>query len=329
MARSIRARVVLGFVIWSLGILAAAHVVSFAILRGFDHMTHVAHVIAMFLTGLLLLVVGFMQVRGGLSTFQQLRARLAAVRGGQARKVDGEYPPEVQPLVTELNALIEHHDQLVRRAQAKAGDLAHGLKTPLAVLMHEAERAEADGQTEIGQTIAQQVDRMRRQVDSHLAQARAAGTGGALGARCAVADSAEALARTLQRLHAGRGLSLDMRVPSDHVVRVARQDLDEMLGNLLDNACKWARTRVSVTSTVEPSTVRIAVDDDGPGIEASQREQVLQRGVRADETAPGSGLGLAIVRDLVDLYGGAIALDRSPEGGLRAALTLPRNLNGG
>ena len=154
-----------------------------------------------------------------------------------------------------------------------------------------------------------------------------AASGSTLGARCAVADSAEALARTLERLHADRGLAIDVRTPRDHVVRVERHDLDEMLGNLVDNACKWARSRVAVTSEADASTVTIVVDDDGPGIDASQRDIVLQRGARADETAPGSGLGLAIVRDVAALYGGSIALDRSPDAGVRAVLRLPRHLN--
>ena len=147
---------------------------------------------------------------------------------------------------------------------------------------------------------------MRRQIDYHLAHARAAASGATPGARCAVPASAEGLARTLLRLHADRGLAIEVDVVPAHAVRGEREDLDEMLGNLLDNACKWARSRV-VDRRRPPAgaTIVITVDDDGPGLEASMREAVLQRGVRADEAAPGSGLGLAIVRDLAELYGGS------------------------
>jgi signal transduction histidine kinase len=272
---------------------------------------------------LLCMIAGLLQVRSGLSAVDRLRVRLAAVHQGHERILEGTYPAEVQPLVTDLNSLLEHREQAVKRAVARAGDLAHGLKTPLAVLSHEADRAAAAGQRELAAAVIQQVERMRRQVDSHLAHARAAASGATPGARCTVAESAEGLARTMLRLHADRGLAISVRVPPEHAVRCQREDLDEMLGNLLDNACKRGRSRVAIDATAAPASIVIAVDDDGPGLDPSMRDVVLQRGVRADEAAPGSGLGLAIVRDLAELYGGAIALDRSPEGGLRARLTLP------
>jgi signal transduction histidine kinase len=223
----------------------------------------------------------------------------------------------------DLNALLEQRDATVRRAIAKAGDLAHALKTPLAVLAHEAEVADEAGQGELAAVMRQQVERMRRQMDYHLAHARAAASGAAPGAHCAVLASAEGLARTLLRLHAGRGLAIEVVVDPALAVRSEREDLDEMLGNLLDNACKWGRSRIAVGAAAEGGTVVITVDDDGPGLEPSLRDAVLQRGVRADEAAPGSGLGLAIVRDLAELYGGSIVLDASPSGGLRARLRLP------
>jgi signal transduction histidine kinase len=211
----------------------------------------------------------------------------------------------------------------VARAVAKAGDLAHGLKTPLAVLAQEAERARAAGQFELAQAILSQVDRMRRQIDYHLAHARAAASGATSGTRSSVAESAEGLSRTLQRLYADRGIAIDVQVPLDHAVRTGREDLDEMLGNLLDNACKWTRSQIVVSSAARNGHVVITVDDDGPGVAVDMRDQVLRRGVRADEAAPGSGFGLAIVRDLAELYGGSIALTAAPGGGLRASLNLP------
>jgi signal transduction histidine kinase len=273
--------------------------------------------------GLILVAAGLVQVRRGLSPFQQLRSRLAGVRDGRNRRLEGSYPTEVQPLVSDLNALLDHREEIVRRALAKAGDLAHGLKTPLAVLAQEADRAEAAGQHELAASIGQQVERMRRQIEYHLAHARAAASGATPGARCPVAASVEGLTRTLLRLHADRGVAIDVDVDSGHSVRGEREDLDEMLGNLLDNACKWARSRVNVRSSSTNADIIITVDDDGPGLDPSMRDVVLQRGVRADEAAPGSGLGLAIVRDLAELYGGSISLQGSPMGGLRARLRLP------
>ena len=320
---SLRSRFVVGTVLWTAGLLMIGHMISLAVishvptLRG-AHQTFTGAFVA-----LALMAIGLSQVRNGLSSVHHLRERLSRVRDGRERRIDGHYPAEVQPLVDDLNALLEHREQTVARALAKAGDLAHGLKTPLAVLSQEAERTDGEGHHELAATIGQQIERMRRQIDYHLAHARAAASGATLGACCRVVASAEGLSRTLQRLHAGRGLVVDLRVGAEHAVRVQREDLDEMLGNLLDNACKWARSRVAIRSTSDNGAVVITVDDDGAGLDPSMREAVLQRGVRADEAAPGSGFGLAIVRDLADLYGGAITLTVSQAGGLRALLQLP------
>ena len=273
------------------------------------------------------MVAGLVQVRRGVSPINNLRARLAGLHEGRDRRVDGNYPTEVQPLVNDLNALLDHREQAVQRAVAKAGDLAHGLKTPLAILAHEAERARAAGQPEVAAAFTQQVDRMRRQVDYHLAHARAAAAGAAPGALCSIRESADGLARALHRLYAERGIAIDVRVPPDLSVRVQREDLDEMIGNLLDNACKWGRSHVTIDAAADADARwRLLVDDDGSGLAEDMREAVLQRGVRADEAAPGSGLGLAIVRDLAEVYGGSISLDASPLGGLRGALTVSRNV---
>jgi len=212
----------------------------------------------------------------------------------------------------------------VQRAIAKAGDLAHGLKTPLAVLSQEAQRAEREGQSDLAVSVGSQVERMRTQIDYHLAHARAAASGAAPGTRSVVKSSADALARTLMQLYSQRGIAIDVYVAPEHAVRCQREDLDEMLGNLLDNACKWARTRVTVTSANGATGVTvITVDDDGPGLAPAMRASVLHRGVRADEAVPGSGLGLAIVRDVAAVYGGSIELAESPTSGVSARLTLP------
>src|SRR5262249_35904960 len=218
---------------------------------------------------LVFMAVGIALVRSGLLSIGRLRARLAALHQGRERRVEGDYPTEVQPLVNDLNALLEHRERVVDRALARAGDLAHRLKTPLAVIAQEAERAGAAGQRELAAAIGDEVARMRRQIDYHLAQARAAASGAAPGARCFVAASADGLSRTLLRLHAGRGLAIDVRVDPHHAVRAQREDLDEMLGNLLDNACKWGRAAIRLESAVSDGRVSILVDDDGPGLEAS------------------------------------------------------------
>jgi signal transduction histidine kinase len=330
--RSLRLSVLVGACLWTLGLLAAWAVLLTLNHRAFMSVAVVhAYPHSLGLLALIAMLAGFVLVRGGLKPLNEIRRRLADVQSGRATQVLGRYPSEVQPLVKDLNGLLAHQQQAVSRAVAKAGDLAHGLKTPLAVLAQEAERASAGGRADLAAAIGEQVERMRRQIEYHLAHARAAASGATPGARSDVGASADALARTLQRLHADRGLTIAVDVAADRVVRCQREDLDEMLGNLLDNACKWARTRVALST--EPiadggpgapdGRLAILVDDDGPGLAAPMRDAVLQRGVRADEAAPGSGFGLAIVREIAEVYGGAIVLEPSPFGGLRARLLLP------
>lgn len=313
--RSLKTRFIIASLLWTGGLLFVSHVSSFWFFGHFGRI-RVTHTGVFVTIAVIAMAVGFLGVRRGLSPFAQLRERLALVREGRAARLDGTYPAEVQPLVNDLNALLDDKERSVKRAVAKAGDLAHGLKTPLAVLAQEAERTESA-------ILAQQVERMRRQIDYHLAHARAAASGATPGAHCELLPSAEGLSRTLLRLHAERGLSIDVRVAPEHFFRGQREDLDEMLGNLLDNACKWARSRVVIESAQREGIVLITVDDDGPGIDPALRQAVLQRGVRADEAAPGSGFGLAIVRDLAEVYGGSIALGSAPLGGVRARLELP------
>lgn len=318
----LRSRLVAGSLLWTLGLLVVTNVVILGLLLH-RYPGWTIHFAAMGIAAVGLLAGGLYQLRSVLAPFRQLQARLAAVHDGRERRLEGEYPTEVQPLVNDLNALLDHRGLLVQRAVSKAGDLAHGLKTPLAVLGQEAERLEGAGHHEAATSIAQQVDRMRRQIDYHLAHARAAASGSTLGASCPVLESAEGLARTLTRLYIEKGVTLEIEADPGHRVRVEREDLDEMLGNLLDNACQWARSRASLRSSEAGAVVTLLIDDDGPGLAADLREKVLQRGVRADEAAPGSGLGLAIVRDLAELHGGSITLENSPRGGLRARLCLP------
>jgi signal transduction histidine kinase len=324
---SLKARILLGAILWTIGLfMVAVFILHFALPPPSAHGLFrwaFRYGAGTALVAALCMLLGFLQVRRGLSSINQLRDRLTAVHKGVAARVGGSYPVEVQPLVDDLNALLEERERRVARAVAKAGDLAHGLKTPLAVLAHEAQQALAAGHEQLAAEIDQQIDRMRRQIDYHLAHARSAAASASPAARASVAASAEGLVRALKRLHAERDLSIKVDAPESHAFRGQREDLDEMLGNLLDNACKWARARVRLTCSRDGEQIVIVVDDDGPGIEPSMREAVMRRGIRADEAAQGSGLGLAIVRDLAETYGGSISLDESPMGGARARLTLP------
>jgi signal transduction histidine kinase len=327
---SVRSQLVVGSVLWTIGLLVFISMLAIHLLANnprphrfiyqwfFDSPMVVVLVVAA-----AAMVGGAWQIRRSLAAMTQLHGRLTAVHRGEQREVDGRYPAEIQPLVDDLNALLAERDERVERALAKAGDLAHGLKTPLAVLARDAERAAASGDDELAASMTAQVERMRRQIDYHLAHARAAAAGTGPGTRSLVVASVDGLFRTLERLYVERALALRSAVAPGHAVRCRREDLDEMLGNLLDNACKWGRTRVEVESGVEGESVVIMVDDDGAGIDPAMAARVLERGVRADEQVEGTGLGLAIVRDLAEIYGGAIALSRSPLGGVRARLQLP------
>jgi signal transduction histidine kinase len=313
---------ILASLLWTAGLLVLMHMVFvlvihfFPVARGF-------HNLGPAFVGLVLMAAGLLGLRQGLRPFRRLRERLTAVRMGEGRRVEGAYPTEVQPLIDDLNALLEDREKAVKRAVATAGDLAHGLKTPLALLTQEADRAAVAGNPELAQGIVQQVERMSRQVNYHLARARAAASGTAGTAPCPVASCADALVRTLLKLYAGRTLKISSAISADLCARVQRQDLDEMLGNLMDNACKWANSRVVLEASRIDTMLVFTLDDDGPGLARTLRTVVLERGVRIDEAAPGSGLGLAIVRDLAELYGGSIALDDSPLGGLRVRISLP------
>ena len=329
MSASLRRRIFVGSVLWTVGMIFLASA-AFSLFMEWHYRPGLGFDLHAFLqapltlgVSALCLVTGALQVRRGLTRIDLLRSRLTGLRQGHDRRLNGDYPSEIQPLVNDLNGLLETRERAIERAIAKAGDLAHGLKTPLAVLAQDADRASIAGQADLAVSIRQQVTRMHRQIEYHLAHARAAASSAGPGARVALRETLEGLRRTLLRLHADRGITIGLRVADEVSARVGREDLEEMLGNLLDNACKWARLKVTVEAAITGTWVDVTVDDDGPGVAAELRESVLQRGVRADQAAPGSGLGLAIVRDLVEVYGGAITLERSPDGGLRARLRLP------
>lgn len=272
----------------------------------------------------LLAAAAWAQVEVGLRPLGALRRSLREVQEARAPRLTGRFPSEVQPLVDDFNRVLDHHAQVVERARTQAGNLAHALKTPLAVLSQLAGRAPADAEW-AGQVQAQ-VALARHQVDRHLALARLAAAGRVPGQRCAVAPVVRGLARVMERVHADRHLAFALDLPS-HTADFAGQesDLNEILGNLMDNACKWARSQVAVSLKDVPTgdALEITVDDDGQGIPAEAIEAAMARGVRLDESVPGSGLGLAIVREGVDRYAGDLTLSRAPHGGLRASLRLP------
>jgi signal transduction histidine kinase len=332
-APSLRARLILGAVFWSAGLFLAVSAVLVRLMERHPGAPVAVHdllrnVPAIALVSVACLVAGVWAVGGGIAAVQRLRGRLAAVHAGTATAVGGHYPSEVQPLVDDLNALIAEREERVQRALARAGDLAHGLKTPLAVLAREVDRLAVsaggdDAAGDAGASALAEIARMRRQIDYHLAHARAAASAGT-GAAAPLAASVEGLVRALRRLHADRGLTFTIDVPAGLEAACAAADLDEMLGNLLDNACAWARGQVSLRAEAGADRIAIHVDDDGPGLDAATAARVMQRGVRADESVPGSGLGLSIVQDIAAVHGGDVVLARAPLGGLRATLRIPR-----
>ncbi|MCA0244451.1 MAG: sensor histidine kinase [Proteobacteria bacterium] len=272
--------------------------------------------------GLLLVLAALAQVAVGLAPLRAMQRALQQLRQGRSQRLQGRFPAEVQPLIDDFNGVLERNDEVVTRARAQAGNLAHALKTPLAILGQAARDATPGG--ELPALVAEQVDLAQRQLNWHLARARAAAAPHRPGQRTALAPVLAGLLRAMAKLHADRDLQLAAAEPTAGLAFAGEaQDLQEMLGNLLDNACRSARQAVGVRAERQGPWLRITVDDDGPGIAPEQREVVLQRGVRLDESRAGSGLGLAIVVDLAQGYGGALTLGTAPAGGLSACLSLP------
>ncbi|TAK18648.1 MAG: HAMP domain-containing histidine kinase, partial [Acidobacteria bacterium] len=229
--RSLRSRVVAGSLLWIVGLLLIQFFIGATIAHERPDWIPVVHGSFAWVTAAIFLIAGFLQMRLGLSPLSRLRQRLSDVHAGKSRRLDGAYPSEIQALADDLNRLLDERDARVTRAQAQAGDLAHALKTPLAVLSSDLNRLSASVPSDVVTSARQQIDRMQRQMDWHLARARAAASGASASLRASVRDSADGLTRTVRRLHADRALAIDVEMPADVLVRAERPDLDEILGN--------------------------------------------------------------------------------------------------
>lgn len=280
---------------------------------------------------LLVLAIAFIlvvmaQVRFGLKPLSHISEALADVRSGKAERLEGPYPDEILPLVREVNALIDANREIVQRARTHVGNLAHALKTPLSVLMNEAGTRDDP----LAVRVRDQASVMRDQVAHHLERAHMAARVSVVADVCEVTDVVNGLARTMEKIHRAKTLAIDVRIVDDVRFRGERQDLEEMVGNLIDNACKWANARVEVEVCTNRARApgdrvffHVIIDDDGPGLDPGRRANVGRRGRRLDESKPGSGLGLSIVHELAALYGGRFDLSSAPIGGLRTELVLP------
>jgi Signal transduction histidine kinase len=282
--------------------------------------------VALTLAGVALVAVTLVQVRFGLLPLRAIENGLAAIRSGKATRLEGDLPAEIEPLQQELNALIQSNEEVIERARTQVGNLAHALKTPLAVITNEAR----DDPSPLAQKVAEQAKVMRDQISHYLDRARMVASAGSFVRVTEVLPVAEALQRALERIYRDKNIAIYLDCPESARFQGERHDLEEMLGNLLDNACKWAHASVRFEVRVKPPEGRgsvprliVTIEDDGPGLTPEQRQRIGKRGIRLDETKPGSGLGLSIVSDLAHSYRGTLELKESRYGGLLARLELP------
>jgi len=274
------------------------------------------------LLGFSLAATALLQIRFGLAPLRKLRTALGTIRRGEADRIDGEYPRDIAPLAGEINLLIETNREILERARTQVGNLAHALKTPLSIIVNEA--GSSDAPPELSEKIREQAAVMRDQVNYHLDRARAAALAGTLGTSTDVEPALAGLVRTFGKIYRDKDIAYEVHVPPGLRFRGEKQDFEEMIGNLVDNASKWATGRVSIsaapTNDHDYPHLLVAVEDDGPGLPEEDRAAVLKRGRRLDETKPGSGLGLSIVADLAALYRGRFRLEAAALGGLRAVI---------
>lgn len=280
-----------------------------------------ATAIAFLLLGVGMIAAVVIQVRVGLNPLFALRREVASVRRGKSDRVQRSYPSELSPLADELNALMAHNQEVVERQRTHVGNLAHALKTPLSVMLTEARQTGGP----LAEVVETQAAAMHQQVDHHLRRARAAARTQGSGERTSVADVLDELSRTLERIFMDKGVEIDWDADDDLYFLGERQDLLELAGNAMENAGKWCRGRVRVRAVAAPGDrLHLSIEDDGPGLTAQEREEVVRRGARLDESAPGSGLGLSIIDELARAYGGSLKLGQARLGGLLVELDLPR-----
>ncbi|MGI9479194.1 MAG: ATP-binding protein [Hyphomicrobiaceae bacterium] len=278
------------------------------------------------LTGVALLAATLLQVKVALKPLAVIEHGLSDIRTGAAERLDGQFPAEIEPLQVELNALMESNEDIIERARTQVGNLAHALKTPLAVLTNEADQTKSP----LSEKVSEQTSIMGDQISHYLDRARMAARANTIGRVTTVQPVVEGLKRALERIHLEKGVRIAVDCEDKLTFRGEKQDLEELLGNLLDNASKWSDGHVRLTGRFTEADrahagqqLRMTIEDDGPGVPEAQRDAMVKRGQRLDETKPGSGLGLSIVRDLVTSYRGELQLSRSELGGLKAELTLP------
>jgi len=282
-----------------------------------NYSNHIVGSFALLGIGLLLAVVA--QVKFALKPLQSIGFEISDIRAGKATKLSRDYPSDVQPLVDELNNLIDHNAVLLKRARNQLGDLAHSVKNPLTIINNETRNMQAEQR----EMINKQTSDISKNIDHYLSRARTFGTEKILGSRSNVKALVEDLVYVMQRLYQRRELKYDISKLKGCSFRGEGQDLEEMIGNLMDNACKWTTSRVEVSCKSSEGRLQLFIDDDGPGIPGKEIENVMRRGHKLDESKPGHGQGLGIVKDIADLYSGFLQLGKSHLGGLRATLNLP------
>lgn len=309
----------------------AGPVIRYLIGTDYRHIDKVIHdfdqTVALSLAGFsaTLVLAAALLIAFAMRPFAQLRTSLAQVRRGESKQIESAFPAEVQPLVDDLNSLLVSTGELVQRARTQAGNIAHGLKTPMAILSDEADRLERQGASKSAASIAAQLKMMQTHIDYQITRARASAAHISLGNSASVAVAVDEVTSALQRLYRERSIAIGRELPDDLRAAIDRQDLKEILANLLDNAFKHTGSRIDISARADAAgkPLTIYIDDNGAGLPPEARDLVFNIGERWDSQFPGSGLGLAIARDLARLYGGDVRLDSSPMGGLRVVLTLP------
>ena len=278
----------------------------------------------LFALALFLIAVAALQIWFGLRPLEAVRRGVKQIRSGDGRRLEGPFPDEVMPLVSEVNELLDAQDRTIERARHQASNLAHALKTPLTVILSDSEKLKREGRTEIADELADLSRQMHRHIERELARARVADRAVRRDqVKTDLMEIVRSVVRTLQRSPGGGSLSWEVEGPSACLVTVDANDLSDLVGNILENASKWARTRIAVSVSKDANGVVFTVADDGPGAPPDQLEDLRQRGIRLDERKPGSGIGLAIVDDIASAYGGSVVLKSTGSGGFSASVSLP------